>query len=125
MKDLSLHKIPSARVRSARVGWLLVALAAFNSSSAGGPKPQNELEQIFYDMGVIGYCGLSSEAASRGFRKQLEEIVERENIDPLQIRDTRNRALTMVEWEWDNRGLGGFRGWCSSEGKAAVARFSN
>ena len=35
----------------------------------------------------------------------------------------RARAMTMVEQEWDNRGLGGFRGWCRTEGAAAVERF--
>ena len=82
-------------------------------------------EHMFYDMGVIGYCGLSTDAAIRGFHQQLEALVDRENLDPIHVRDARNRALTMVEWEWDNRGLGGFRGWCRDEGEAAVKRFSD
>lgn len=105
--------------------WLfLLALAWCSTAGAAGPKPQTELEQIFYDMGVVGYCGLSSDVASRGFSRQLDELIQRERLEPIAVRDARNRALTMVEWEWDNRGLGGFRGWCSSEGKAAVERFS-
>lgn len=103
----------------------MVVLAISVGAAAAGPKPQTELEQILYDMGVIGYCGLSSDAASRGFQRRLEALVDRENIDPIHLRDARNRALTMVEWEWDNRGLGGFRGWCRDEGEAAVERFSN
>lgn len=101
-----------------------LALAWLSTAGAAGPKPQTELEQIFYDMGVVGYCGLSSAVASRGFSRQLDELIQRQRLDSITVRDARNRALTMVEWEWDNRGLGGFRGWCSSEGKAAVERFS-
>jgi hypothetical protein len=95
-----------------------------DAACAAGPKPHTALEQIFYDMGVIGYCGLSSEPVSEGFQRQLRALVVKESVDQAQIQDARNRALTMVEWEWDNRGLGGFRGWCRSEGEAAVKRFS-
>lgn len=106
-------------------GCLFVALACFNTGSAAGPKPQTELERIFYDIGVIGYCGLSSDAVSKGFNRQLRELTERDKITAQRRQDAQYRALTMVEWEWDNRGLGGFRGWCRSEGAAAVERFSN
>ena len=112
---------PIPVLRNIATAALVVSLA----SLAAGPKPTTALEKIFYDMGVIGYCGLSGKTVYEGFRRQLAEITARENSDPVEIRDARNRALTMVEWEWDNRGLGGFRGWCSSEGEAAVKRFAN
>ena len=72
-----------------------------------------------------GTVDCQANPSTRAFNRQLEELIARENSDPIEVRDARNRALTMVEWEWDNRGLGGFRGWCSSEGEAAVERFSN
>jgi hypothetical protein len=101
---------------------MLAALGAATASLAG-PKPQNNLEQILYEMGVIGYCGLSSDAVKKGFNRELGQIIDQDNIDRLGLRDAQNRVLTMVEWEWDNRGLGGFRGWCRTEGESAVKRF--
>ena len=108
--------------------WLLVAVTGITLCSipgfcTAGPQPQNDLEQAFYDMGVIGYCGLSTDAASAGFRRELERVVERGKINEQEFRAARNRAITMVQLEWDNRGLGGFRGWCRTEGAAAVKRF--
>lgn len=107
-------------VRSCVAGVLWVA---FPQHPAAGPKPETELEQVLYDMGVVGYCGLSTEAVSRGFRRELDRIIHRDEIDRQDFDLARARALTMVEWEWDNRGLGGFRGWCRTEGEAAVDRF--
>lgn len=88
-----------------------------------GPQPQNDLEQAFYDISVIGYCGLSSGPVSAGFRREVERITTRDGIDETRLHAARSRALTLVELEWANRGLGGFRGWCRSEGQAAVERF--
>ena len=105
--------------------WLAIALLGSAATAlAAGPKPQNELEQVLYDMGVVGYCGLGSDAVYRGFRIELDRIVQRDGVDQSTLRDARNRALTMVEWEWDNRGLGGFRGWCRDEGQSAADAFS-
>ena len=32
-------------------------------------------------------------------------------------------ATREAHWEWQNRGLGGFRGWCRKQGQAAAQRF--
>lgn len=88
-----------------------------------GPQPRNDLERAFYEMGVIGYCGFSSEPVNAGFQREVARIVKRDRIEEHGITSARNRALTLVELEWSNRGLGGFRGWCRTEGEAAVERF--
>ena len=100
-----------------------IAFLTIASAFAAGPKPQTELEQVLYDMGVIGYCSLGSAAVQAGFENELNRIIARNRIDQSTLNEARNRVITMVEWEWDNRGLGGFRGWCKSEGQAAVTRF--
>ena len=113
----------AAPAPSLKAGLFLAALLALGAAGATHPRPQTELERIFYDIGVIGYCGLSSEAVLEGFRRQLKDMVERDGIGPARVREARSRAMTMVEMEWDNRGLGGFRGWCLGEGEGAVERF--
>lgn len=101
--------------------WLLTGFTGL--VCLAGPKPQTVLEQLFYDIGVIGYCGLSSDEVYAGFRRELDRIVEEDLADEHDLRRARNRAMTLVELEWDNRGLGGFRGWCRTEGELAVDRF--
>ena len=91
--------------------------------AAAGPLPENELEQAFYDISVIGYCGLSSGPVSAGFHREVERITARDGVDETGLQAARSRALTLVELEWANRGLGGFRGWCKTEGQSAAERF--
>lgn len=105
-----------------RLGAYLLGLI-LTGASVAGPKPETPLEQVFYDIGVIGYCGLSGEAVAEGFRREVTRIVERDAIDKKDYNAARSRAITLVELEWDNRGLGGFRGWCRTEGETAVRRF--
>lgn len=103
-----------------------ISVAGFcilNTSFSTGPKPQTDLEQVLYDMGVIGYCNLSSPEVLKGYSLELEQIIKRDNLSEQNLKDTTNSVWTMVEWEWNNRGLGGFRGWCRTEGEAAVNRF--
>ena len=107
--------------RAVAVGML--AAVGVAATCVAGPKPQTNLEQILYDMGVIGYCGLSSDTVLAGFNRELGQIIDRDGIDRRDLKDAQNRVLTMVEWEWDNRGLGGFRGWCKTEGESAAERF--
>ena len=58
-----------------------------------------------------------------GFSRELERLIEHNRSDEAQVREARNRALTLVELEWANRGLGGFKGWCRTEGEEAAQRF--
>ena len=103
---------------------ILPTLVLVSSSSLmAGPQPRNDLERAFYEMGVIGYCGLSSDPVNAGFQREVAQIVKRDGVEEDGIISARNRALTLVELEWSNRGLGGFRGWCRTEGETAVHRF--
>ena len=105
-----------------RLGLLVFGLHIVMVSSAG-PRPETDLERAFYDIGVIGYCGLFNDAVSEGFNREVRRIVERDAVDEQSLNAARSRAMTLVELEWSNRGLGGFRGWCRSEGVDAVNRF--
>ena len=105
-----------------RLGLLVFGLQAATISNAG-PRPETDLERAFYDIGVIGYCGLFNDAVSEGFSREVRRIVERDAVDEQSLNAARSKAMTLVELEWSNRGLGGFRGWCRSEGVDAVKRF--
>ena len=109
--------------QSSRTSVLGALLYMFTAGGVAGPMPETDLEQAFYDIGVIGYCGLGSAAVDQGYRRTVRRIIERDGIDKQGVNAAQSRAMTMVELEWDNRGLGGFRGWCRTDGENAVRRF--
>ena len=62
------------------------------------------------------YCGISDSEAVRGFLRHQDELVNRFGLDAEDRREAMSRARRMAHEEWQNRGLGGFRGWCRNEG---------
>ena len=83
----------------------------------------SDLKATYYDYGVAVYCSLVDARVAAGFERERQRIIARDGLDEAEIRVARMHGWTEVELEWDNRGLGGFRGWCKTEGKAAVERF--
>lgn len=81
------------------------------------------LVDVFYDLEVLAYCGMTSANLKDNFDRELGRIVAQENADPSGIEEARMAAWTLAYREWQNRGLGGFRNWCRTEGAAALERF--
>ncbi len=79
---------------------------------------------MFYDFEVAGYCGLVTNAVGRGFRRQANRLIERDGLDREMVNQLRGDAWQAAHAEWQNRGLGGFRNWCRTEGSAAAAKFA-
>lgn len=82
-----------------------------------------ELHAAIYDVTVCEYCGLITPEVAAGFRRQLDDLVARDALSEMAVREIRISAWTRADLEWSNRGLGGFRGWCRTEGEAAARRF--
>ncbi len=99
---------------------LLLAAAAPAEPLEGYP----ELSSVFYDFEVAGYCGLVTNAVGRGFRREADRLIERDGLDRETVNRLRGDAWQAAHAEWQNRGLGGFRNWCRTEGSAAARRFS-
>ncbi len=98
---------------------LLIPLAHAALDSA----TREALSEAYYEFEVAGYCGLASDAVAAGFHRQVERILGPGVIDQESLDSLRGKAWQAAHWEWQNRGLGGFRGWCRKEGKAAAERF--
>ena len=81
------------------------------------------VEVAVYDFEVASLCGLVSEPVRRGFHRHLQQLVDAAGLDRAAFEQARMRGWTAADREWANRGLGGFRGWCRSEGAAAAAAF--
>lgn len=81
------------------------------------------LQEAYYEVEVASYCGLVSEAVAAGFQRQVQRILGATVVPQETLDSIRGKAWQAAHWEWQNRGLGGFRGWCRNEGKAAAERF--
>ncbi len=101
--------------------WILLSFAASAEPADGYP----ELSQVFYDFEVAGYCGLVTNSVGHGFRREANRLIERNGLDRETVNQLRGDAWQAAHAEWQNRGLGGFRNWCRTEGRAAAERFSD
>jgi len=81
------------------------------------------LNAAYYDFEVAGYCGLVSDAVGAGFRRRVARILGDTRVDQSTLNQLRGDAWQAAHAEWQNRGLGGFRGWCRNEGRAAAEGF--
>lgn len=113
------------RRRRSRLRWLAtlpcVLLVAWHPRSES---PYPELVRAFYDVEVAAYCGLVSDTVQSGFDHELEQIMQSQGIDDEGMQQARMQAWKEANLEWQNRGLGGFKGWCRTEGQQAVERFT-
>ena len=82
------------------------------------------LTEIYYQREVIGYCGLGAQGLKQGFYKDLAALMEQHNLHETDKLPAQDQAYKDAYAEWNNRGLGGFRKWCQTEGFDAVERFS-
>lgn len=99
---------------------MAVLLTVAGAATALEP-PAHPLTRLYYELEVASYCGLVSRAVHTGFRREAAPL-ERERTQA-QIERARMDAWQAAHLEWQNRGLGGFKGWCRNEGQAAVERF--
>jgi hypothetical protein len=103
------------------IGLLLLLASA---PSAAATEAYSELSRVYYDFEVAGYCGLVTYSVGQGFRREENRLVERDGLERETINRLRGDAWQAAHAEWQNRGLGGFRNWCRTEGSAAAERFS-
>ena len=82
-----------------------------------------ELFKVYYDANVLEYCGLLTQESSSGFRLSRDALILRDTLSEDQYRNVRISAYTAADVEYENRGLGGYKGWCRTEGKDAYDRF--
>lgn len=87
------------------------------------PSTRAALHETYYEYEVAGYCGLVTGAVRAGFQRELARLLADTTVDQATIDAVRGKAWQAAHAEWQNRGLGGFRGWCRNEGEAAARRF--
>jgi len=101
------------------------AAAADDTTRAAVAEMYPELHRSYYDMAVCEYCGFVSAEIVNGHQREVADLVARDSLDDARHRAVRIHAWTAADLEYGNRGLGGFRNWCRTEGVAAARRFLN
>lgn len=82
-----------------------------------------ELHRAIYDAAVCEYCGLITPEVASGFHLLAADLIERDGLLSQEVREIRISAWTKADLEWSNRGVGGFRNWCRTDGASAAQRF--
>lgn len=106
-----------AALAAAALPWLAGALAA-DPVSRGA-----ELKHIAYMYGVTAYCGLDSVEVHDGYRRQMRDLTRRGRLSESTVRWLRIRGMVAADLEYGDRGLGGYRRWCRTEGLDAARHF--
>lgn len=92
---------------------VFVAGAAADGSIPGW----NRFVYLVYRLEVTNYCRLTTDRAVAGYQARRSELNQEYEITPTFMETAQGEAWKLAYKEWDNRGLGGFRRWCSNEGQ--------
>lgn len=104
------------KVSSGCIVGLMFLSQASNAADAELPEGVSALAELEYKREVLMYCGISEPDAVRGYLDRQSHLVERYSLDRDSMLEAGSHARQMAYAEWQNRGLGGFRGWCRKEG---------
>ena len=114
------------KVRRGARALAIPALAAVAVTELALPAVQaaeRRLRDVVYDYAVTSYCGTLTPEVEAGFRVALSQLTEDRGLSPEEARAQRIEGWVAADMEWSNRGLGGYRAWCRSEGVDAARRF--
>lgn len=123
-------RAPAVRKRSARAlaGLFLAAASHGATGQATGTDASRDhahLRKLIYDFEVTAYCSLVDDAVAAGFQAALRRELSRLSLSQETLDRIRGKGWQDAHAEWQNRGLGGFKAWCRTEGREAAQRFRN
>ena len=81
------------------------------------------LRHVVYDLGVTSYCNLLTPEVEAGYHREIARLTERTGLNEADAKALRIAGWVDADREWGNRGLGGFRAWCETDGLAAARHF--
>jgi hypothetical protein len=116
----AVAELSARRFAAALVLCLLLSPTAAKELDAS---TRAALGEAYYAFEVAGYCSLVNDAVAAGFRRRVRRLLADVIIDQATLDELRGKAWQAAHWEWQNRGLGGFRGWCRNEARDAAEGF--
>jgi hypothetical protein len=82
-----------------------------------------EIKQVVYMYSVTEYCGLNTREVYDGYRREMRHLTRRGRLPESTVHWLRIHGMLAADLEYDDRGLGGFRKWCRTEGLDAARHF--
>ena len=104
---------------------LTSSLPCLGAETISLPPPDAPLSLLVYKMEVLNYCGMIDDEVSEGFKQRRDHIITSKNLSPEAVQNARMEGWKSGLAEWQNRGLGGLRNWCKTDGKEIAGYFRN
>jgi len=77
---------------------------------------------LIYDYEVASFCGLIGKDVYDAFWQKRRVLETASPRSEPHLTKTRIRAMADADLEFQNRGLGGYKPWCQSDGAAGTQR---
>ncbi len=110
------------RPRAGRSALCALALLA-GTAAAQDTDHAGALADLVYRVEVASYCSLVAPLVAEGFRRERDRIIAAGSLQVDDVEQARMEGWKRADAEWQNRGLGGFRNWCRTEGLEAADFF--
>ena len=117
------------QVRTHRFGVLasIIVLAALpwpgRPAHAESGSRGAEIKKVVYMYNVTEYCGINTFEVYDGYRREIRQLTRQGRLPESTVRWLRIDGIVAADLEFENRGLGGIRNWCPTEGLDAVRHF--
>ena len=116
------NRTPTSLLRALSLGLLLaVPIVGFSQKLH---KFDNLAEAVYF-FEVTLYCGLATDAVIRGYQYLEDDFRRTHHLTSEEMDEQRGKGWNLAHAEWQNRGLGGFRAWCATEGREAANALSS
>ena len=106
---------------------IAVAAMLLSSGPSACAEPTSrgaEIKRVSYMYNVAEYCGLNTGEVYDGYRREMRRLTREGRLPESTVRWLRIDGIVAADLEYDNRGLGGFRNWCRTEGVEAARHFA-
>lgn len=111
---------PGRTGRKTRQFLMLAGMVLVSAASAAEART---LRHVVYDLAVTSYCGLLTPEVQAGYDLEIAELTALSGLSDEAAKSLRIAGWVDADMEWGNRGLGGFKAWCESEGVQAASHF--
>ena len=116
------NRTPTSLLRALSLGLLLtVPIVGFSQKLH---KFDNLTEAVYF-FEVTLYCGLATDSVIGGYHYLEDDFRRTHHLTSEQMDEQRGKGWSLAHAEWQNRGLGGFRAWCATEGREAADTLSS
>lgn len=100
-----------------------VAPGAARADASPSPAVADQLHAVYYQEGVLEYCGLLTDEVYDGYQRLVRYLVEAGRFDAATERRIRIDGSVQADYQFGNHGLVGQRLWCATDGQEYVQRF--